>query len=222
MTNDGITNAETKNISWAFTFPAPPAWHWHPGPTLYKCAGEYSYTNCLRGPVLSSGQGFDTQQEALTLVQAAEQYRTAHPFGGNYGLGSYTICFKDGTQQRFQSPVFKGFNNPNSSEARNATHSEQSAYGWLQLQLSRLAIDQSTISATYAVIFSQVQVCPDCEQDMRFWQSTLRQKAKTQQVFLSIWDIVGGKGFNPATYPAGTGIAVTVDVLRKVPIQFVP
>lgn len=181
-----------------------------------------STQSASEGQCLSSGQDFDAQQEAFTLAQAAEQYRVAHPFGGNYGLGSYTICFKDGTQQRFQSPVFKGFNNPNTNQARNATHSEQSAYGWLQLQLSRFSIDRSTVSAIYTVIFSQVQVCPDCVQDMRFWQSTLRQKAKMPQVFLSIWDIVGGKGFNPATYPAGTGITVTVNMLRKVPIQFIP
>jgi hypothetical protein len=174
------------------------------------------------GQCLASGQDFNAQQEAFTLAQAAGQYRAAHPFGGNYGLGSYTICYKDGLQQRLQSPVFKGYNNPNSSAARNATHSEQSAYGWLQIQLSRLSIDQSAVAAIYAVIFSQVLVCPACEQEMRFWQSSLRQRAKMQQVFLSIWDILGGKGFDPATYPAGNGVPVTADILRKVPIQFVP
>ena len=47
-----------------------------------------------------AGQSFNAQQEAFTLAQSAEQYRRTHPFGGNYGLGSYVICYTDGTQQR--------------------------------------------------------------------------------------------------------------------------
>src|SRR5437870_13506027 len=61
----------------------------------------------------SVGQSFDTRQEAFTLAQTAEQYRSTNPFGGNYGLGSYTICYNDGTQQRNQSIPFKGYDNKN-------------------------------------------------------------------------------------------------------------
>ncbi len=168
------------------------------------------------GQCQGAGQNFDARQEAFTLAQAAEQYRTANPFGGNYGPGSYTICYKDGTQLRVQSPVFRG-----SGKITNDNHSEQSTYGWLQLQLPRLSIDPGPITAIYTVIFSQVTVCGPCERDMRLWQRTLRQKARTQQLFLSVWDIIYGKGFNPGIYPAGNGVPVTIDVLRQVLIPFV-
>ena len=72
---------------------------------------------------LSAGQSFDDQQEAFTLAQAAERYRSANPFGGNYGLGSYTVCYNDGTQQRFQSNVFKGYKNTtDKTVVGNSTH----------------------------------------------------------------------------------------------------
>lgn len=168
------------------------------------------------GQCFDNGQNFDARQEAFTLAQTAEQYRTAKPFGGNYGLGSYTICYKDGTQLRVPSPVFRG-----TGKITNDNHSEQSAYGWLQLELSRQSIDSASITAIYTVIFSQVKVCGPCEEDMKLWQRTLRQKAGTQQLFLSIWDIIYGKGFNPSIYPAGNGTPVTIDVLRQVPIPFI-
>ncbi len=47
------------------------------------------------GQCQSGDQGFEERQEAFTLAQTAEQYRRANPFGGNYGLGSYTICYTD-------------------------------------------------------------------------------------------------------------------------------
>jgi len=52
-----------------------------------------------QGQCLPNGQDFDYRQEAFRLAQVAEQYRTVNKFGGNYGLGSYTICYKDGTQE---------------------------------------------------------------------------------------------------------------------------
>src|SRR5947209_19732420 len=58
------------------------------------------------GHCQSGDQGFDERQEAFTLAQTAEQYRRANPCGGNYGLGSYTVCYTDGSQQRFESSVF--------------------------------------------------------------------------------------------------------------------
>src|SRR5438105_7804758 len=106
----------------------------------------------------SAGQNFDDQQEAFTLAQVAEQYRSANPFGGNYGLGSYTICYKDGTQQRFQSNVFKGYKNTtDKTKPENYSHSEQATYGWLQYQLSHLSIDTSKVTAIYTTIFSQIE-----------------------------------------------------------------
>lgn len=165
-----------------------------------------------------TGQAFNGLQEAFTLAQTAEQYRLKSPFKGIYGLASYIICFRDGSQQRNQSPVFKGYDSP--TQPTNATHSEQPSYRWLQLQFSRLSVDLNTVTAIYATIFSQVAVCSVCKQDMISWQQTLRQKAGTDQVYLSIWDIARGKGFDPATYPAETGVSVTSDVLEQVSIPF--
>jgi hypothetical protein len=104
------------------------------------------------GQCLENGHGFNTPQEALTLAQTAEQYRTAHPFKGNYGLGSYTICYKNGDQQRFQSDVYRGFDREDTENQLD--HSEQFTYKWLQDNLSQLSVDRNTIQAIYVVIFS--------------------------------------------------------------------
>jgi Tfp pilus assembly protein PilV len=180
-----------------------------------------STQNASEGQCQSNSQNFDARQEALTLAQAAEQYRHSKPFAGNYGLGSYTMCYSDASQQRLQSPVFKGYENlTDPGQPRNATHSEQSSYGWLQLQLSRISVNQSTTTAIYAVIFSQVIVCLPCRKDMVSWQKVLRQKAKTNNLYLSIWDIAPGKGFIPTVNPAGTGIPITIGDLERIHIQF--
>ena len=175
------------------------------------------------GQCLPNGQGFDEQQEAFTLAQAAELYRAAHSFGGNYGYGSYTLCYSDGTQQRVQSSAEKGFNNKNGQGRPNDTHSEQAVYDWMESELEGLSIDRNQVAAIYAVIFSQVIVCYSCQKDMVTWQRTLREKAKTNNLYLSIWDIRPGtkSSIIPATYPAGTGIPVAIEDLRKVPIHFV-
>jgi hypothetical protein len=175
------------------------------------------------GQCLPGGQGFDEQQEAFTLAQTAEQYRAAYPFRGNYGLGSYTICYGDGTQQRVQSPVIPGYNNKSGQGRLNDTHSEQGVFTWLGDELEALTIDQSRVAAIYAVIFSQVIVCDPCQQDMITWQRTLREKARTNNLYLSIWDIRprSKSSIIPATYPAGTGTPVAIEDLRKVPIRFV-
>ncbi len=72
------------------------------------------------------------------------------------------------------------------------------------------------------MIFSQVAVCPDCEKDMQSWQRTLRQKARTNMLFLSIWNIPRGKGFDPKRYLAGRGPSVAIDDLEEVFIEFNP
>ena len=167
-------------------------------------------------------QSFDARQEAFTLAQSAEQYRRAHPFGGNYGLGSYIICCTDGTQQREQSRLYEGFYSTELPKSlQHITHSEQYANDWLQGQLSSLSIDPDEVMAIYAVIFSQITVCVPCQQDMIYWQRSLRQEAKTDKLYLSIWDIIRGKGFAPVTNRAGTGTPVAITDLRQVPIRFV-
>ncbi len=175
-----------------------------------------------QGQCLSNGQGFDDQQEAFRLAQVAEQYRAVNKFGGNYGLGSYTLCYKDGTQEGFQSTVFKGYWNTDQPDLpRNAFHSEQSAHGWLKNQFRQLRLNQSVV-AIYAVIFSQVEVCPLCKNNMISWQRDLREVAPVKQVFLAIWDIPKARGFIPAKYPYGTGTPVAIDDLEKVAIPFAP
>lgn len=188
----------------------------------YNAGVNTSTQSTTQNQCPQAGQNFDAQQEAFTLAQTAEQYRRLNPFGGNYGPGSYIICFTDGTQQRVQSIPFKGFRDYTLPyPQQHTTHSEQKTYGWLQVQLSRLSIDLVQITAIYVVIFTQVIVCPDCKNDMVYWQRTLRQKAKTNKLYLSIWQIVPGKGFAPTVYPGGTGIPITIDDIEEVKIEFV-
>lgn len=175
------------------------------------------------GQCLSAGQDFNTEQEAFTLAQAAEQQRRMQPFGGNYGLGSYTLCYKDGSQRRVQSPVFRGYRNTtDKTKPPNYTHSEQATYGWLQSEFSHLSIDRGRVRAIYTVIFSQVVICLPCRRDMKSWQRTLRQIVKTNNLFLSVWDIAPEKSFAPSTYPAGIGTPIAADDLEEVRIQFDP
>jgi len=170
-----------------------------------------------------AGQGFDERQAAFTLAQKAEEQRVATPTTANYGLSSYIVCYQNGTEQGDQSPVFKGYDNYTYTDhPRNYTHSEQSAYGWLQLQFSRLSIDLNQVTTIYTVIFTQTAMCSSCKKDAVSWQRTLRQKANTDKVSLSIWEIPFGQGFDPATYPIGTGIPITQDMIEKVRIQFLP
>jgi hypothetical protein len=174
-----------------------------------------------QGQCQFAARRFYTQQEAFTLAQAAQDQRSAFPFGGNYAIGSYTICYKNNTQQRFPSPPAKGYDNlTDTTLPVNATHGEQAVYKWLQNQLLQLSIDLTTVQGIYAVIFSQVRVCTACKSMMVSWQRTLRQKARTASVFLSIWDL--NPGFDPATYPAGPASPVVLSDLERVPIVFAP
>lgn len=164
--------------------------------------------------------GFNTQLEAFTLAQQLEAYRSANPTFRNYGMGSYTICYKDGTQQRFPSPIAPGYTQ--TALPRNATHSEQAVYQWLLKQFASLTLDFSTVSGVYTVIFSQVVVCELCQPDMVSWLRNLRQAGKTNKVFLSIWDIARGKGFVPTAQPGGSGIPLSFEDIERVPIVFEP
>jgi hypothetical protein len=163
---------------------------------------------------------FNARQEAFTLGQALELYRRTHPTSRNYGMGSYTICYKNGTQQRFPSPIAPGYSQ--TVIPKNATHSEQAVYQWLLKQFMGLSLDFSTVSGIYAVIFSQVTVCDLCEPDMVSWLSNLRLAAKTNKVALSIWDIARNRGFIPTVQPAGNGAPTTPDDIERVSIPFAP
>lgn len=168
-----------------------------------------------------ASRSFYTRQEAFTLAQAAELYRGSHPFGGNYSLGSYTICYTNNTQQRFPSPPAQGYDNvTDTTRPLNATHGEQAIYKWLQNQLAQLSLDQIMVLGIYVVIFSQVTVCLPCRNDMIPWQRDLRQRAGTSKLLLSIWDL--NPGFNPAKDPAGPGKPVAFSDLERVPLVFAP
>ncbi len=43
-----------------------------------------------------------------------------------------------------------------------------------------------------------------------------------KQVYLYIWDIARGKGFDPGKYPKGKGKSVSLRDLERVDIEFVP
>ena len=165
-------------------------------------------------------KAFNARQEAFTLAQKLEAYRSANPTIRNYGIGSYTICYKNGTQRRFPSPVAPGYSQ--STLPTNATHSEQAVYQWLLKQFASLSLDLSTVSGIYTVIFSQVVVCDQCRTDMVPWLRNLRLAAKTNKITLSIWDIARGKGFIPTIQPAGNGTPIGPGDLEKVSIPFAP
>jgi hypothetical protein len=175
------------------------------------------------GQCLSNGQQFNGRQEAFTLAQMAEQYRTGHRFNGNYGYASYTLCYKDGSQRRVPSPVAPGYDNTkDKTKPLNYTHSEQILYRWLQKQLATVSSDPKTLAAVYVIIFSQVRVCDACVSSMVSWQSSLRQIAKTSLLYLAIWDIRPGtpSAFIPTVFPGGTGTPVAIADLRRVSIPF--
>jgi hypothetical protein len=167
---------------------------------------------------------FVPRQEAFLLAQEAEQTRVATPFAGNYGDGSYTICFRDGSSYHYFTEVYQGYNSATASgyPAQKA-HSEQRVDDELYAALSTASFDNSQLVGIYVVIFSQVIVCPPCQQEMRLWQRELRQAAHTTLLFLSIWQMHPGKaGFDPKKFPAGTGTPVTIDDLQQVFIRFAP
>ena len=175
------------------------------------------------GQCRSNGQQFDGRQEAFTLAQMAEQYRAGHAFNGNYGYASYTLCLKDGSQQRFPSPVAPGYDNTvDKTKPRNDTHSEQALQRWLIKQLTSISFDANTLAGIYVITFSQVRVCDACLSDMVSWQADLRQAAKTSLLYLAIWDIRPGtpSAFLPTVAPKGTGTPVALGDLRRVSVPF--
>ncbi|HEY1350557.1 MAG TPA: hypothetical protein VGF67_13115 [Ktedonobacteraceae bacterium] len=177
------------------------------------------------GQCRSNGQRFDGRQEAFMLAQMAEQYRERHAFNGDYAYASYTLCLKDGSQQRFLSPVAPGYDNTaDKTKPRNDTHSEQALQRWLIKQLTGISFDANTLVGIYMIIFSQVRVCDACLSNMVSWQADLRQAAKTSLLYLAIWDIRPGtlSAFLPTVAPKGTGTPVAIGDLRRVSVSFTP
>lgn len=166
--------------------------------------------------------GFDAQQEAFLLAQQAEQKRQAVPFAGNYANAFFLVCFTDTSRPSVRDGVrpVQGFYDKTNPVASWKTHSEQGVYTFLRLKMGGLGIDPAQILALDVVIFSQVRVCDPCQQSMINWQAGLRLAAKISNLYLSIWDLTFSAGFDPAQYPAGTGIPVTPLSVEEVPIPF--
>lgn len=102
--------------------------------TVLRLGNDGGQAN-TNGQCLSGGTQFNGRQEAFQLAQLSEQYRAGHSYNGNYGYASYTLCYKDDTQQRRLSPVAPGFDNiKDKTKPLNYTHSEQILYRWAQGQ----------------------------------------------------------------------------------------
>lgn len=157
------------------------------------------------------------------MAQKSEQTRMATPFGGNYGDGSYTICFQDGSSYYYSTKVYQGHDSaPVSGYPLQKAHSEQLAYDELYEAVSTALFDRNQLVGIYVIIFSQIIVCPPCQNEMRLWQRELRQAAHTNQLFLSIWQLRPGRGgFNPKKFPAGIGTPVAMANIQQVFIRFV-
>ncbi|HEU0001451.1 MAG TPA: hypothetical protein VFQ36_11155 [Ktedonobacteraceae bacterium] len=131
----------------------------------------------LAGSTTQTGQcpPFNAQQEAFNLAQRTEQFRRAKPEAVNYGNGSYTICYTNGKIAYFTFPQpFRGFYDKNAPGEEYKTHSEQATYVWPGRKLAALPLVASQIQWIQVVIFSQVIVCPPCQNDMKSWQTGLR------------------------------------------------
>jgi hypothetical protein len=74
------------------------------------------------------------------------------------------------------------------------------------------------------IIFSQVRICDLCVSEMVSWQATLRHRARTNVLYLAIWEIQLGtpSAFSPTAQPKGTGTLVASADLRRVTIRFTP
>lgn len=166
---------------------------------------------------------FEARQEAFRLAHEAEQQRTARPFRGNYGVGSVTICFKDGSNYYYTTEVYQGHDSATvSGYPKQKAHSEQLAYDEVYGTLAEASFDRSQFVGVYVVIFSQIIVCPGCQGEMGLWQRELRQEVHTNRVFLTIWQLRVGKGFRPKQFPGGTGTPVTINDIQQVFVTFDP
>ncbi|HEU5380731.1 MAG TPA: hypothetical protein VFV38_35355 [Ktedonobacteraceae bacterium] len=98
------------------------------------------------------------------------------------------------------SPIAPGYDNTtDKTKPRNYTYSEQTLYRWLQNQLAAITFDPQALASIYVIIFSQVRVCDECLPTMASWQAALRRVAKTNLLYLAIWEIQLGtpSAFSP-------------------------
>ena len=173
----------------------------------------------------SSGPSFDKHAEAYSLAQAAQDYRQHHPQAVNYGLASITLFYDNAPSRRFVPTDQRGFIQPfrgyTDPVLENQTHSEFFARKWILTTLGvlkRTGIITAHITEIDVVIFSQVIVCPPCANAMVSWQREFQVEAGKSNLFLSIWQIIDGKGYSPAKLPQGK--PVQQSDIEEVPISF--
>lgn len=173
-----------------------------------------------------SNPSFDKQAEAYSLAQAAQDYREHHPQAVNYGLASITLFYDNAPSRRFVPTDQRGFIAPfpgydSPVAPKNQTHSEFFARKWILNTLGilkRTGLINTHITEIDIIIFSQVVVCPPCATAMVSWQREFRDAAGISNLFLSIWQIARGKGYDPADFPKGK--PVKESDIQEVPISF--
>jgi len=182
-----------------------------------QTATQSEPNHCLKG-----GNNFDYPAEVQVLAQDAQAYRSSHPYGGNYGNASITMCYSDGSYDLIPSgdPPFQGHKSPTPPE--NSTHSEWKAFEWAKEQLQQLQLQPGkTAVKIFVAIFSQVVVCIPCRyKDMPTWMRDLRTAAGRQNVYLTIWQIRprSPSAFDPGIEPAG--VPLNPADLQIVPVNF--
>jgi hypothetical protein len=185
--------------------------------TQTQTATQSEPNHCLNG-----GNNFDYTAEVQSLAQDAQDYRSGHSYGGNYGNASITICYSDGSFTAIPSgdPPFKGYKSPTPPE--NSTHSEWKAFEWAKEQLQQLQLQPGkTVVKIFVAIFSQVRVCNPCRYtDIPTWMRDLRTATGRQNVSLTIWQIRprSPSAFDPGIEPEG--VPLNPADLQIVPVNF--
>jgi RHS repeat-associated protein len=132
--------------------------HFAPG------AQDNGYLNLGGSPV------FDTEREARRLESIAQYVRSHNRINGNLGLASITILFKDGSVDRYTSPVYEGFDD---LDGGNTTHSEAEAQRWVESTLLGLNLENAV--EINVVIFTELAPCggtrngSSCRRDLPQW-----------------------------------------------------
>ena len=172
-----------------------------------------------------SNSSFDKHAEAYSLAQPAQDYREHHPQAVNYGLASITLFYDNAPSRRFVPTDQRGFIQPfrgyTDRVLGNLTHSEFFARKWILATLGvlkRTGIINTHVTEINIIIFSQVVICPPCVTAMVSWQREFRDADGISNLFLSIWQIIGGKGYSPAKLPQGK--PVHPNDIEEVPISF--
>jgi len=179
--------------------------------------------------------GYNYQQAAYTIGVTAQKYRAGYNNGrgttANFGGAAITLCSDQGREYTKYSPMFKGYDYPESDLPENSTHSEQQAYGWVINTLTPAKLQAG--DHIYVTIYSEIPVCQQCKIDMQDWNSDFQALVLGKTVQTQIWQMRRGsraavgknpvdrtRGFVPAKFPAGTGIPLQYRDVEIVSINF--